>query len=99
MFQEMSMRKNHAVIHLGDNVYADSVWKAFSQHQIDTPTARDRLRQYYIRSYGEASQGRCMRRGTQLMMVDDHDFMDGYGKPDVCPSIALKTIYTVSNEI
>jgi hypothetical protein len=36
-------------------------------------------RQYYIRSFADAEQGACMRHGAQMQMIDDHEFMGGYG--------------------
>ena len=39
LFGTMQTMDNHLIIHLGDNVYADSVWEAFSSNQIDSITA------------------------------------------------------------
>jgi hypothetical protein len=81
LFQKVQDQRNDVVVHLGDNVYVDSVWEAFAEDGIDRDMVYSRLRQYYIRSYADISQGQCMRHGYQMQMVDDHDFMDGYGTP------------------
>ena len=81
LFERLRAEAHDVVIHLGDNVYLDSVWDQFRTGAIDGIIAKRLARKYYIRSFGDAEQGACMRQGSQMQVIDDHDFMDGYGTP------------------
>jgi hypothetical protein len=72
--------QNQVTVHLGDNVYMDSVWHDFRDENIDLTTVVERATQLYVLSFADRDQGQYMRQGIQLHMIDDHDFMDGASK-------------------
>jgi hypothetical protein len=79
LFERLRAEAHDVVVHMGDNVYLDSVWAQFRTGTVNETDAKALARQYYIRSFADAEQGACMRQGAQMQMIDDHDFMDGYG--------------------
>jgi hypothetical protein len=77
----LQRENNDVVLHLGDNVYLDSVWDAFSREKrpIDTVGVRELARTYYGLAFSDRNQGSCMRSGFQIVLRDDHDWVDGWG--------------------
>jgi hypothetical protein len=79
LFTRLTEEQNDTVVHMGDNVYMDSVWERFCGGVIDAQQVATEAGRLYAKSFSEAEQGACMRQGYQLMMVDDHDYTDGSG--------------------
>jgi hypothetical protein len=100
LFKRLQEERNDVVVHLGDNVYLDSVWEAFSSSTIDQTTAMERARLYFICSYADPEQGSCMRHGHQIQMTDDHDYYDGCGTPGYVSTGTLVAQYqTMINRV
>jgi hypothetical protein len=79
LFRRMATERLDVVVHLGDCVYMDSVWERYRNRTINRIGVRDEARRLYSSSFTEPEQGRSMRQGYQLMMIDDHDYTDGAG--------------------
>jgi hypothetical protein len=79
MWDSVRLEHSHVIVHLGNNVYADSAWKNYKENKLDGSGAYEFIRQLYIATYASKAQGECMRHGMHIQMIDDHDFMNGYG--------------------
>lgn len=66
-------------IHMGDNIYGDSIWKDYLEKKIDLEEAYRRYSELFSLSYGDKYQGMYMRNGIQIHLVDDHDITDDFG--------------------
>lgn len=71
--------RNDLTVHMGDNIYADNIFKDYFDDVIDIKHVRERLSQLYEYTYTDVSQGNYMRHGQHLFIQDDHDFVDGAG--------------------
>jgi hypothetical protein len=64
------------IVHMGDQVYADSVSHEWARGSDDCAT---KLRDLYETSYAEPWQARAMRNALNCTILDDHEVCDGYG--------------------
>jgi hypothetical protein len=70
------------IIHMGDQIYADSVCDLFMKGHITEEKVYEYIRELYIKSYSEPQQSVAMRNSLNLMINDDHEFGNGYGTPN-----------------
>jgi len=70
------------IIHMGDQIYADSVCDLFMNGQITEEEIYKYIRELYIKTYSEPQQSVAMRNCLNLMINDDHEFGDGYATPN-----------------
>ena len=78
MWPDLYQQKVDVLVHMGDQVYADSVYAEM------LAGAADWQRKYvdlYYASFAEESQNRTMRHCLNIGMHDDHDFVDSFGTP------------------
>jgi len=69
------------IIHMGDQIYADSVGQLWLDGKIDKKQVKEYLETLYINTYSEKEQSNVMRNVLNFNMFDDHDVKDCWGTP------------------
>ncbi|VBB18097.1 alkaline phosphatase family protein [Yasminevirus sp. GU-2018] len=69
------------VVHMGDQIYADSVYTEYSNKRITLAEVYNYIQKLYRLTYSEPEQGSVMRNCLNITINDDHDFTDSAGSP------------------
>jgi hypothetical protein len=78
LWQQVAGEGAHLIVHMGDQIYADSAHQKMKDGTATKHQVTDLLRQLYIGCYSEEQQQRAMQNSLNLMILDDHDVTDGF---------------------
>lgn len=90
LWKSIGEKKHDIIIHMGDQIYADSVGQLWIDEKINESEVKAYLRNLYLNTYSEPNQSEVMRNSLNFIIFDDHDIKDCFGTP--------KTPNTVKNE-
>ena len=90
LWKKVGECEHDIVIHMGDQIYADSVGQLWVDKKINEEQAKNHLRNLYLNTYSEKSQSEVMRNVLNFNIFDDHDIKDCYGTPTTQNSDANK---------
>jgi hypothetical protein len=74
LWMKLGKEQPDILFHLGDQIYADFIYVKRMKDNLYNLYAN-----LYRSAYSEKSQGYAMRRSINLMMLGDHEIMDGLG--------------------
>ncbi len=81
LWKEISETSHDIVIHMGDQIYADSVGQLWMDNKITKEQVKEYLETLYTNTYSEKEQSNVMRNVLNFNIFDDHDIKDCYGTP------------------
>jgi hypothetical protein len=104
-WHQLASRVGNVTVHMGDQIYADWVWKSYKKRDdIGSPAAyadvlRD-VRAYYRYAWSQNDIAAVLRHTENWMLADDHDLVNNLGtdlwlKPKMRPFLraARQTFY------
>ncbi len=90
LWKKIGKKEHDIIIHMGDQIYADSVGQLWFDEKINEKQVEKYLHNLYINTYSEKEQSNVMRNVLNFNIFDDHDIKDCFGTP--------KTTNTVENK-
>ena len=90
LWKKISKHEHDIVIHMGDQIYADSVGQLWMDGKINKVQVEKYLKNLYINTYSEKVQSEVMRNVLNFNIFDDHDIKDCYATPNTPNTIENK---------
>jgi len=82
LWKKIGEKQHDLIIHMGDQIYADSVGQLWMDGKIKEYEVKNYLRNLYLKTYSEESQSNVMRNSLNFNIFDDHDIKDCFGTPN-----------------
>jgi hypothetical protein len=79
LWKKISESTHDIVIHMGDQIYADSIGQLWMDNKIDEKIVKEYFETLYTNTYSENEQSNVMRNTLNFNIFDDHDIKDCYG--------------------
>lgn len=87
LWKQIGESSHDIVIHMGDQIYADSIGQLWMDNKINEEQVKQYLHKLYTNTYSEKEQSNVMRNVLNFNIFDDHDIKDCYGS------------YTIENDL
>ncbi|KAL6059001.1 PhoD domain-containing protein [Balamuthia mandrillaris] len=100
LWEKLALLDNDSdvMLHLGDNIYADRIWKDFISYLSQVPETSaewekrraeatyeyflPKYRHIYRETFGQETVQKVLRRNAHWIITDDHEFVNNFG-PDL----------------
>lgn len=93
--KKLSEEDYNVMIHMGDQIYGDSIKNTINSKNESIDFFEKKYREMYREVFGSIAMQNILRKGSHIMVCDDHDFFDGVDSThntDPC-CIAAKNMY------
>ena len=81
LWEKISKNDHDVIIHMGDQVYADSIGQLWMDEKISKDKVKKYFENLYLNTYSEKLQSEVMRNVLNFNIFDDHDIKDCYATP------------------